>query len=58
MLNMIAITATPFTSTQYSKPGIEPQGPGEYFKPHGSLYNFFTKALIKTPRGVVDLERV
>jgi hypothetical protein len=58
MSNMIARTATPFTSTQHSKPGIEPRGPGEYFKPHGSLHNFFTKASIKTPRGVVDLERV
>ncbi len=31
---------------------------GDYFKPHGSLHNFFTKASIETPRGVVDLERV
>jgi hypothetical protein len=58
MSNMIARAATPFTSTQHSKPGIEPRGPGEYFKPHGSLHNFFTKASIKTPRGVVDLDRV
>jgi hypothetical protein len=55
---MIARAATPFTSTQHIKPGIEPRGPGEYSKPHGSLHNFFTKASIKTPRGVVDLERV
>ena len=58
MSNMIAKTATPFTSTQHSKPGIETRGPGEYFKPHGSLHNFFTKASIETPRGVVNLERV
>ena len=58
MSNMIAMTATPFTSTQHSKPGIEPRGPGEYSKLYGSLHNFFTKASIKTPRGVVDLERV
>lgn len=57
MSNMIAKTATPFTSTQHSRPGMEPQGPSDS-KPHGRLRNFFTKASIKTPRGIVDLERV
>jgi hypothetical protein len=56
MSNMFARTATPFTSTQHSYPGIEPRGPGEYFKPIGNLHNFFTKASIETPRGVVELE--
>jgi len=58
MSNMIIKTVTPFTNTQYNKPGIELRGPGEYFKPYGSLYNFFIKASIETLKGVVDLERV
>jgi hypothetical protein len=58
MSNIIVKTATPFTSTQHSKLGIKIQGPGKYFKPYGSLYNFFTKALIETLRGVVNLKRV
>jgi hypothetical protein len=58
MLNMIVKTATPFTSTQHSKPGIETQGPSKYFKLYSSLYNFFTKALIETLRGVINLKQV
>ncbi|PVH70705.1 hypothetical protein DL98DRAFT_540644 [Cadophora sp. DSE1049] len=56
--NMVTGTATPFTSTRDSRPGGEPSGPGEFSKPRGRCHNFFIKASIYTPRGVIDLERV
>jgi len=58
MSNIIIRIATPFTSTQYSKLGIELRGLSEYFKLHGNFHNFFIKALIKILRGVVNLKRV
>ncbi|MAD85169.1 MAG: hypothetical protein CL912_19585 [Deltaproteobacteria bacterium] len=45
-------------TTQHSRPDSEPPGPGKDFKPRRRFYNFFTKASIYTPKGVIDLERV
>lgn len=56
--NMARRTATPLSSTQDSRPGDEPPRLGQFFKPRGRFHNFFVKASIYTPRGVIDLERV
>jgi hypothetical protein len=54
--NIITKTATPFASTQDSNPYSELTALVLDQRPR--IYNFYTKALILSPKGIVNLKQV